>query len=638
MYQNAGDILHVDLTAKRWWKEAVKKETLLDYLGGRGISARILWDHVKPGTDPLGPENLLIFGVGLLSGTAAPSSGRVTVTCLSPATGLYMKTNAGGYWGGELKYAGYGLLVVHGRSDQPVYLWIDDDKVEFRDGSALWGQDVRSADAAIKAELEDEDIQVCAIGQAGENRVNFAAIMFSIYNAAGRCGAGAVMGSKNLKAVAVRGSGAVVPAKPDRYHELVLESREKLMAESGREGMWLYGTAGSLNWVNEMGVFAAYNFQRSSLEDVYPLTGQCLTEEGFLKRRVACLSCVIGCHRYATVERGEYAGVYSGGPELETMGAFGTGCGVLETEAVMKANELCNIYGMDTISAGAVIQWAMESYEKGVIGVKDLDGEPLQWGDASAMNNMIKKIAMREGFGDILAEGVKKAAEKVGGDSWKWAVEAKGLEQSRVDTRSAKSYALAFAVNPRGADHLHTETFAEFGLSPESRELIKEITGDEKYASPYLTEKRAEIVRWHEDCYAATDCLGFCAFSTTALYGITPQSMAKLFSAFSGLEMTEEQLMEAGRRVVTLERCFNVRLGATRKDDVLPWRLMNEVTPDRPGDNTVNSQEELDGMLDRYYELHGWNRESSRPTLETLESLGLEDVAAELAALGLLGK
>lgn len=638
MYQHLGDILHIDLHKHTWWKESLKKEDLLNYLGGRGVSARILWDHVKPGTDPLGPDNLLIFGAGLLSGSAAPSSGRTTVSCLSPATGLYMKTNAGGYWGGELKYAGYGHVVVHGRADKPVYIWIDDDQVEIRAAASLWGSDVRSADAAIKGELDDEDIQVCAIGQAGENLVNFAAVMFSVYNAAGRCGAGAVMGSKNLKAVAVRGSGAVVPAKPDRYHELVLGSRESLMAESGIEGLWLYGTAGSLNGVNELRVFPSYNFQRSCVDDVYPLTGQCLTDEGFLKRRVACFSCVIGCHRFATVERGVYAGAYSGGPEYESMGALGAGCGVLETEPVIKANELCNIYGMDTISAGAVIQWAMECFEKGLIGPKDLDGEELRWGDAAAMNKMIKKIAHREGFGSVLADGVKKAAERVGGDSWKWAVEGKGLEQSRVDTRSAKAYALAFAVNPRGADHLHTETFAEFGMSPESRALIKQITGDEKYASPYLTEKRAEIVRWHEDCYAATDCLGFCVFSTTALYGITPQAMADLFSAFTGFDITEAEIMEAGKRIVTLERCFNVRLGATRKEDVLPWRLMNEATPDRPGENAVNSREELDEMLDRYYDLHGWNRDSARPTRASLVRLGLEDVAEELAAMGYLGE
>ncbi|HSW35535.1 MAG TPA: aldehyde ferredoxin oxidoreductase family protein [Candidatus Limnocylindrales bacterium] len=638
MYNNTGDILHVDLNKKTWWKEFVKKDDLLLYLGGRGISAKILWDLVKPGTDPLGPENILIFGAGLLSGSAAPSSGRTTVTCLSPATGLYMKTSAGGYWGGELKYAGYGHIVIHGRSDKPVYLWIDDANVEIRDASSLWGMDVRTADAAIKAELEDDDIQVSVIGQAGENLVRFASVMFSVYNAAGRCGAGAVMGSKNLKAIAVRGSGAVTAAKPERFHEVVMQTRENLLRESGIEGLRLYGTAGSLNAVNELRIFPAYNFQRSCVDDVYPLSGQCLIDEGYLKRRVSCFSCVIGCHRFTTIDRGVYAGTYSGGPEYESLGALGAGCGIMETEPVIKANELCNIYGMDTISAGSVIQWAMECFEKGVIGPEDLDGEELHWGNAVAVHKMIKQIAFREGFGDVLADGVKRAAERIGKNSYQWAVEAKGLEQSRVDTRSAKGYALAFAVNPRGADHLHTETFAEFGLSPESRALIKKITGDEKYASPRLTEKRAEIVRWHEDCFAVTDCLGFCAFSTTALYGVTPQAMAELFSAFTGFDINEAEIMEAGRRIVTMERCYNVRLGETRKEDTLPWRLMNESTPDLSGGNTVNSQEELDQMLDQYYDLHDWDRATACPRWEVLIRLRLRDVAKELADLGLLVK
>lgn len=260
-------------------------------------------------------------------------------------------------------------------------------------------------------------------------------------------------------------------------------------------------------------------------------------------------------------------------------------------------------------------------------------------GNAEAVVKMLKKIAFREGLGDVLAEGVKGASEIVGKDSYKWAVHAKGLEQSRVDTRNAKSYALAFAVNPRGADHLHTETFAEFGMGQESRDVIKKITGDEELAHPHLTEKRAEIVRWHEDCYAVTDCLGFCSFTTTALFGITPEIMARLFSAAVGVKMTEEEIMFAGRRIMTLEKCFNVRMGATRKDDTLPWRLMNEPTPDRPPTgNGLNPKEELDIMLDQYYDLHGWDRETSWPKRETLEMLHLHDVIQEFEATGKLGK
>lgn len=634
-----GDILHLDLTERKVWREHISKERALKFLGARGISADILWNSIKPGTDPLSPENVVIFGTGLLTGTPAPSSGRTTVTCLSPATNFYLKTNGGGQWGGELKLAGYSHVVVHGKADKPVYIWIDDDQVEIRDASKYWGMDVRTLDIEMKEDIGDEEIQIAAIGQAGENLVKFAAVMFSVYNAAGRGGAGAVMGSKNLKAIAVRGNGYISAENPKLYHQRVLEAKESLRSDSGYEGMGLYGTSGSLYGINELKVFPSYNFKRSSVDDITPLTGQHFTDEGYLKRKVACFSCIISCHRYGTVDKGLFAGSYSGGPEYETMSACGSGCGVLDTAAIMRTNELINIYGMDTISTGGVIQWAMECYEKGVIGSKELEGLDLKWGNAEAVIEMVKRIALREGFGDVLAEGVKRASEKVGGESYKWAVQAKGLEQSRVDTRSAKAYALAFAVNPRGADHLHTETFAEFGMGPEARELIKKITGDENLATPYVTEKRAEIVRWHEDCYAVTDCLGFCSFTSTALYGITPKIMADLFSAALGVNVSEEEIMEAGRRIVTLEKCFNVRQGATRKDDTLPYRLMHEPTPDRPdAKDAVNSQEELDIMLDEYYKLHGWDKETSWPTKSNLLAMGLDYVAEELAGMDRVGQ
>lgn len=633
------DILHVDLTERKIWREHVTKERILKYLGGRGISAEILWKSVKPGTDPLGPENVIILGPGLLTGTPSPSSGRTTVTCMSPATNLYLKTNGGGQWGGELRYAGYSHIVVHGKADRPVYIWIDDDQVEIRDASKYWGMDVRTLDINLKKDIGDEEIQIASIGKAGENLVKFAAVMFSIYNAAGRGGAGAVMGSKNLKAIAVRGNGYISTANPKLYHQRVEEAKTSLKSDSGYEGMGLYGTSGSLYGINELKVFPSYNFQRSSVENIEPFTGQNFTNEGHLKRRVGCFSCIISCHRFGTVDSGPFAGSYSGGPEYETMSACGSGLGIFDTKAVMKINELMNLYGMDVISGGGVIQWAMECYEKGVIGKEELDGLDLKWGNSQAAVEMVRKIANREGFGDVLAEGVKIASEKVGGESYKWAVQAKGLEQSRVDTRSAKSYALAFAVNPRGADHLHTETFAEFGMGPEARELIKKITGDENLATPYVTEKRAEIVRWHEDCYAVTDCLGFCSFTTTALYGITPRIMADLFSAALGVNVSEEEIMESGRRIVTLEKCFNVRLGATRKDDTLPYRMMHDPTPDRPdAKDAVNTQEELDMLLDEYYTLHGWDKETSRPTKKNLVMLGLDSVADELISMNMIGQ
>lgn len=639
MYAWAGTILHVDLTKGKIWKQPLPKKLGATFLGARGINAKLLWDYIrKPGIDPLSSENVLIFGVGTLTGTTAPSSGRTTITCNGPITNLYLKTNMGGHWGAELKFAGYDHLVLHGASENPVYLWIHNDDIEIGDATHLWGMDVRETDETLKNELGDKGVRIAYVGPAGENLSNIAAVMNSVYHSAARGGVGAVMGSKKLKAIAVRGTGKVTVRNPEKFNETALAVRQAFAKAGGR--LHDHGTAGSLGNVNEKHVLPAYNYKVGHVENVRPLTGQYLIESGYLRRRVGCFSCSVSCHRYCTITEGPYAGTYTGGPEYETLCALGAGTGVFDTEAVIKANELCNITGLDTISTGNVIQWAMESYERGVLTKEDTDGIELKFGNTDALVKLITMIACREGkIGNLLADGVKRAAEKVGKDSWKWAVcNSKGLEQSRVDTRSAKAYALAFAVNPRGPDHLHTETFAEFGLSDDSIALIEKITGDKKWASPYYTEYRPEIVRWHEDCYAATDSLGFCAFTSTACYDVTPMNMAEMFSAATGIEIDEKGIMFIGRRIVTLEKCFNVREGADRKLDDLPWRLMHEPAPTGPAKGTMNSPTELNEMLDKYYRLHEWDLKTSWPYKETLEKLELKYVAEELEKLGRLPK
>lgn len=284
-----------------------------------------------------------------------------------------------------------------------------------------------------------------------------------------------------------------------------------------------------------------------------------------------------------------------------------------------------------------MIQWAIECYEKNVI-TKDDVGFELRWGDGDVLVKMVEMIAFRKGIGNVLAEGVKKASQEIGKDSWKWAVQAKGLEQSRCDIRIAKGYALAFAVNPRGPDHLHTECAAESGGSCEAKSLIKKITGDAKYATPHTIEKRAEIVRWHEDCYAVSEILGICVFANTWAYAVNPQNMAQMFSLATGMKLSEDEIMRYGRKVVTLEKCFNVREGLSRKDDTLPWRMMNEPVAEGPYDGMVTSKAELDKMLDRYYTLHEWDTKTSWPYKETLNTLGLREIASELEKLGRLPK
>ncbi len=646
----AGKILHVDLSRKKIWTESVPEEWVHKFIGSRGVNARILWNSLKPGIDPLGPENILIFGTGTLTGTFAPTSGRTTITCKSPTTHLYLKTNVGGHWGTELKFAGYDYLIFHGVAATPVYLWIDNEQVEIRDARHLWGKDVRETTRLLHEEVGDPSAQVAVIGQGGENLVLFAAIMVSVYNAAARGGAGAVMGSKKLKAVAVRGHGSVRVADSKEFYRSCHVAIKNSYEDSTAKFAHLYGTAGSVPMVNEARAFPSYNFRRGYIEGAEKIGGPYLAESKYLKRRLGCNACIFCCHRYCEIQEGKYAGCYTGGPEYETISALGAGCGSIDLEVVTKANELCNIYGLDTISTGNLIQWAMEGYEKNIFTKRQLGGLQLEWGNGDAIVEMVRRIAHRQGLGNLLADGVKRASEKIGRGSEKWAIQAKGLEQSRVETRAAFGYALAFAVNPRGPDHLHSETIAEFGTRPGGRRLIKKITGDEKYANPRLIEKRAEIVRWHEDCFAATDSLGLCAFINTSRFGVDPQQMADMFSAAIGRRVTEEELMKAGRRILTLEKCFNVREGATRADDVLPWRLMNEpleslargqdVVKAMEGKTSpedfipINSPEMLNRMLDEYYELHDWDRKTSWPYRETLEKLDLPEVIQELESKG----
>ena len=620
-----GRILHVELS-QRSWNEPFDDKFGAKFIGGRGVNAKLLFDLTnRPKIDAFSPENPLIFGVGPLTGTNAPTSGRSTVTFVSPATGMYGKSSAGGHFGGELKRAGYDNLVVHGASSKPVYLWICDGDVQLRDASHIWGKTVEETDTIVKKELQDRDIRVACIGPAGENRVRFAAIMNSCHNAFGRGGPGAVMGSKKLKAIAVRGTEEVNVANPEKFWQVTLQSIKELADDSGAKTAHAYGTSGGVEAVNQAHAFPAYNFRTSFSENIEPLTGQYLAEKGYLKRIVACFGCTIGCHRFSEVDVGPYKGIKSGGPEYETFGSLGAGCGIYETDVVIAANRLCNNLGMDTISAGATVQWAMESFERGVLASSDTEGLNLRFGNGTALVQVLEDIAYRRtALGNMLGEGAHRASRMLGKDSWKWAVtNSKGLEQSRVETRAAKAYALAFAVNPRGPDHLHTETIAEFGMTPEAVSLIERITGDKAMATPYTTKCRPEIVRWHEDIYAVSEALGICVFSTTDSFALNEFNLSEMFSAATGIDTSATELMLAGRRIVTLERLFNTREGGDRRLDDLPYRLMNEPLPSGPPKGFVNSRAELDQMLDRYYELHNWDITTGIPTRSTLDRLGL---------------
>lgn len=632
----AGRILHVDLTERKTWIEPLDEGLVRRFLGARGINAYLLWRDLRPGVDPLGPENPLIFGLGPLTGTYAPSSGRHATTAKSPASGLYAKASGGGQWGLEAKLCGLDHLVIHGESAEWVYLWIHDGRVEFCDARHLRGQNSREATLALQRDLGVDRVEVACIGQAGENRVAFAGIMFSLYNTAARCGVGAVMGAKRLKAIALRGHRSVRVAEPEAYTRAVHSVRQAIAADTGASGLAAYGTAVGVPLHIERKTLPSFNFQRGTVENAHRLSGQYLVGSPYFRRPFACTACTVGCHRYTEIKAGPYAGCHTGGPEFETASALGSGCGTGDLEVVIRANELCNLYGLDTISTGSVIQWTMECFQRGVLTPADTGGLDVRWGSADAILTLVRQIAQREGFGALLADGVARAAERVGQGSERWAMAVKGVEQSRNENRFSLAYALAFAVNPRGPDHLMTECIAERGGTPEAREVIRRITGDVKYATSFIVDKRAEIVRWHEDTYAATECLGLCVFMSTCAFAVNLENMAELFRAATGIPMGAEDLARAGRRVVTLERCINVREGATRADDRLPHRTLFEKLPGRSEADPTPFDRKLERMLDEYYELHGWDRATGRPTRRVLEALDLGEVADELARRGRL--
>lgn len=609
-------------------KEYADQDLLKKTLGGRGLATYIYFKEYDLSLDPMDECSPIIFAPGSLTGTMAPCSGRVSVIFKSPATGSFFKTNAGGHFGGGMKFAGWDLVTIVGKSEKPCYVLIEDNKIEIVDATDLWGLDTRELNAVLK-EKYGSDLELACIGPAGENQVMFASIQTSIYNAAARGGGGAVMGAKNLKCIAVRGKKPVGVVRPDEFYNSVARVSAKMDQVPNVVPLSTYGTSVSVSSINAMECFPTRNFQEGSIENVDTLSGQYLVESGLVKNRMGCFACPVACHHYSTIEKGPFKGSYTGGPEYETVCSLGSGCGTTDPEVVIKANELCNIYGMDVISTGSLIQWLFECKQRGVVTDEIADGIELEWGNGETIVELTRMIAFREGVGDLLAKGSKRAAEIIGQDSYKWAIQAKGLEQSRIETRTAFGYALAFAINSRGPDHLNTETLAEFGGDAMSIAVIKKITGSEKYAYPNTTEKRPEIVRWHEDIYAAGDSTGICVFPTTAQFWMDEEDMAEMFSTATGIPMTSKDILLAGQRTILLERMCVALMGYDRERDMLPYRLMNELQPGAKHKDAINSLEQLEPMKDKYYELHGWDVETGLPTSKTIKEMGFEELVSK---------
>jgi aldehyde:ferredoxin oxidoreductase len=618
MFGYMGKILRVDLTSGNITEESPKENDCKMFLGGSGLATKYLFDEVPGGTDPLGPENELIFMTGPLTGTESPSAGRYCVVTKSPLTGFWGEANSGGNWGVYLKISGFDGIIFKGISPKPVYLVIDDGKAELRDAKHLWGKGVSETDRLIKGEL-GEDCDVAAIGIAGENLVRYAAIINDVHRAAGRCGVGTVMGSKRLKAVAARGTQEIKIANKDafseiskRNYDLVNESMLKITLET-------YGTAMVTDLVNVRGGFPTRNWQTGVFPDIDKISGITL-ESTLLVDRKHCYACPISCCRVSVVKSGPYA-CKGEGPEFETIGAFGAMCALENLEAITLAHNLCDDYGLDVVSAGSTIAFAIECYEKGILTKADTDGLELKFGDADVVIQLIHKIAKREGIGDLLAEGTKRVAAKLDKGTEKFAMNVKGLELPAYDPRAAKICGLAFVTANRGGDHI-----TAYIEGPAFTD-IPFLCVEESKIEDTLVENPAEakVVKDLEDALTVFDCVGTCKFMGMAL---AAEDWVDMIANCVGWDFGVSDFRKAGERVYNLARAFNVREGLTRADDTLPKRLLEEPLPEGAAEG--HKVEKLDQMLDAYYEFRGWDKKTGKPTPEKLKELGLDYVVDKM--------
>ena len=594
-----GTILRVNLTEGTIKKEALDMEAAKKFLGCRGLGVYYYTKEVEPGVDALGPKNNLIFATGALTGTMGTSTGRYEVISRAPLTGTLAASNSGGYWGPELKYAGYDMIILEGQSEKPVYLDIYNSRVTLKDASDLWGLDVPKTTAAILSK-SDPDTKVACIGPAGENQVLMAAIMNDEHRAAGRSGVGAVMGSKKLKAIAVRGTNGVKIGDKEKFLKAVRDSR-KLLFDNGvtSAGLPIYGTNVLVNILNSVGSLPTRNFRESYFETADKIGGESLTAVR-LHRNKACASCVIGCGRVAWSE-GKFAGEGEG-PEYETAWSFGSDCGIDDLDLVNKANFMCNELGLDTITMGATIAAAMELYEMGVLS-KEAAGCELKFGNSEAVVALVEATAYRKGFGDELAEGSYRLADKYG--HVEVSMTRKKQEMPAYDPRGIQGIGLNYATSNRGGCHVRGYT-----ISPEVLGL------PEKLDQQSIKEKPV-WVKAFQDLTSAVDSAGMCLFTTFALGA---PAIAAQISGATGVDYTPEDIAAVGERVYNMERMYNINVGFTKADDTLPDRMLHEPIPSGPMKGHVSR---LDEMLPEYYAARGWD-ENGVPTEAKLQELGLK--------------
>lgn len=583
-------ILRINLSNGKISEEQLGPEMSKNFLGGRGLGTKLIYDEVDPKVDPLSEKNKMAFAVGPLTGTAAPTSGRFEVVSKSPLTGFICDSNCGGTLAPHIKWQGYDAILIEGKSKDPVYLWSNDGKAELRDASGLWGKDVEETTRKLQEET-DKKAQVACIGPGGERGVKFACIMNDEHRAAGRGGLGAVMGSKNLKAMVLLGTKKKPLADQKKFLDVV---RHCLMTIDKnpvtKDALKIFGTNALVSVINEVGMFPTNNFQIGYFEEADGICGPKYIERIFVKP-YACFGCPIACGRMTRAD-----GEEGGGPEFETVWALGAQCGVSRLEDIAKANYICNRLGIDTISAGNTIGCAMELSEKGFLK------EEIKFGDSEKMIELVRLTGLAEGFGKELGEGSRRLAEKYGHPEL--AMQVKGMEMPAYDPRGAQGHGLGYATSSRGACHLRA-----YMIGPE-------VLGVPVMIDRFKAEGKAKIVKLFQDVSAAVDSLSLCRFTSFAL---TVEEYSALLSAATGINYSTSDFIRVGERVWNLERLFNIRAGLTKKDDRLPERFLKE--PFKEG-NSRGRVNELDKMLPEYYQVRGWDAEGA-PTKQKLDELGL---------------
>ncbi len=599
MISRLGTILRVDLSSRKISKEEVDDSLLRKYVGGRGYGSKILFDENPVNVDPFSPENRLIFATGPLTGRSAPAAGRYMVITKSPLTGYIASSNSGGYWGAELAKAGWFMLIIEGKSDHPVYMYIENDHVEIKEGSHLWGLNTHATTDKILEEINDAKAKVLCIGPGGEKLSRIASIMNDKNRAAGRSGVGAVMGSKNLKAIVVKGTNSPYVSNSKELSSVLKEKMAKLKAHPvTSQGLPTYGTAILVNIINQTGAYPYRNWQGAYMDDADKQSGEILAEK-YLTNNYHCFGCPIGCGRITKVK--DKAGE---GPEYETIFAFGACCGIASIEPIIRANYLCNEYGLDTISAGVTIAAAMELYEKKLIAKEELEGGPeLTFGNEEAIVYWTEKMGKGEGFGKKLAQGSWQLCNMYGHPELSMTV--KKQEMPAYDARGIQGIGLTYAVSNRGACHVRG-----YLISPE-------ILGAPEKLDPDDISQKPMWAKIFHDLTATIDSSGMCLFTSFAL---DASDYAAFLKAATGFDYTGDEIMTCGERIWNLERLFNLREGLIpSKEDTLPPRLLKEPIPEGPGKGKLSRVPE---MLPEYYKLRGWDEEGV-PTEETRKRLDL---------------